>query len=355
MLLCLSLPALVAGVAIDAPPTAGEVHRLERALGEASRPAPTGLAEQFLRATLPAGTAFLPAASEPLAAVVARARLAQVAFLLAATGLLYLAVALARGRLVAIAACVALALLPPVASRGAVLRVETAALVFTWLAVVLWQCLARIARTWRGRLRWRDHGHAAGLIGCAATSAGLAVATLPDQGALVLAPGMVLVVAVGWLGWRAVQLLRARGVWRLPIHALNRRLLPWTVGALAGLGLALSVLLAAPPAEPGSGTFRAASATGLWPAGPTGFVLLLLAGLGAAAAVLRTGLRLARTGRVDADLVLLVMAAIVLAGEFAAAPGQDRLQAAPFAAWLLAEGCHALVLAWRRHRRWRFQ
>ncbi len=351
LLLCVLLPALVAGVQIDAPPTAGEVHRLERAQERSDRHGPAGVAEQFLRAALPAGAPQLPATRDALAAVVARARLLQVMFLLAASGLLYLAVALARGRLVAVAACVGFAVLPPVADQGAILRVETVAMVFGWLAVVLWQCLARIAWTWRGRLRWRDHLHAAGLIACAATSAGLAIGALPDHGAVVLAPGLVLVVAGAWLAWRSVRLLRLRGIWRLPIHALNRRLLPWTVGSFAGLGLALLVLQSTPAADLASGAFRATSASGLWPAGVAGVLAMGVAGLGAAAAVLCSVVRLARRGRVDAYLVLLVMAAIVLASTASAAPGLDALRAAPFAAWLLAEGGVALAVLLRGRRR----
>ncbi|MFY9343269.1 MAG: hypothetical protein WAT39_12305 [Planctomycetota bacterium] len=144
IVLVLLLPALVAGVNLAAPARADEVARLAQALGGSDTGADSALARQFYVSAL--ADASPPADPAGWQALVGRARVSQVAGVLAIGLLTYLVVLLARGRLQALVATTALALLPPVLHDGHVLRPETPATLFALFATLLFQCFAQPTR-----------------------------------------------------------------------------------------------------------------------------------------------------------------------------------------------------------------
>lgn len=352
----LALPALLAGARLDAPPRPGELQRL--AAAAAGGPGGSEVARRFQLATAPGVVPEALQGPQPVAgaaatAFVARARLVQVLFLFAASAGVYLATVLARGRLQALLACLCLPMLPPIAAEGHVLRPETAAVVFTLLALVLLQVLAADVHR-RRRRGWRRGSVLVADGAVAALALGLAAAALPARGGGLLLPGFVMSVAALHLGARAVRLLRRNGLLRLPIGAINRRLWPWTLAAVlapvAGLVL-LQRLLGGPagslPATPSEVGLLPAVLALRWP-------LQALLGLGTVVAVLRIGLRFGRRGRIGPDLVLLLYCALQLACTVGAGPGTDALPAAPALAIVLSEGLIVTVGAvawwWLRRR-----
>lgn len=347
VLLFVLLPALVVGAQLDAPATAGELRRLSlafgadaAALGDASH---SLIAEQFYLAALHDLPGVLPTSAAEQAALVGRARLAQFAFVLALSGLVYLVMSLARGRIAGLCACLCLSLLPPVLHEGYVLRPETPAAVFGMLSVLLLLCLARSGAADHGPLRWRSGLQITALLGCACLSLGLALAALPSSSLLLVVPGCVLSLAVLQHGWRGLRILRRRGWLWLPLHAQNRRLLPWTAASLlAPLTVALVVHLAVHGAT--SELLPTIGNVGLWPGGAwLRLAVVAFAAFGAAAAIVRVGGRFGRRGRIGADLVLLVYCAVELAW-YAAEPAPfDGLRAAPAAAMLLGDGLVSLA------------
>lgn len=347
------LPPLAAGTGYAAPPAAFELTSLQQALAApGSADAPNEVARQYFVAAVGGPSVVVPAAADARLRLVGRARLLQLAVIGGLAGLCYLAVLLARGRVQALLACAVLAVLPPVASAGAFVRLEAPSALFTALALVLLQSFAQTAlRRARGG-RWRRAASLVGLGACAATSLGLAIAALPSVGAPVLMPGLVLTLGAAMLAVRAVRALRRRGIERLPCRALNARLLPWTALSLAAPALVIAVLSLA---AVGAGTAAAGtpSDVGLMPS-PwlAGALVWTLLGIGALAAVLRIGLRFGRGGRIGAEVVLLVYCALELTAAAGAPPAADRLPAAPALAIVLAEGVRfalaALRVGWRR-------
>lgn len=357
-LLVVLLPALVAGAGLDAAPTAAERQFVLGALGVEAPAAHSDVARRYCFVALGdaveavRSAATVEGAAWPPAAL-PQARMLQVLVLGAVSGALYLAVLLARGRVQALLACVALAALPPVAVAGAQLRPEAPAVLFASLALLLLQSFAQTAAR---RAVWRP-GHRlaslAGLGSCAALALGLATAAVPSHGAPVLLPAFVLTVGASMLAVRGGLVLRRVGLERFPCRAWNARLLPWTALGLLAPAVVVLVLRAAV-----TGPIEALAATpadvGLLPANAVvGTAVVLLAVGGAAVAVLRIGLRFGRGARIGAELVLLVYCALELVAFGTAPDGVDRLPVAPALAILLAEGARLLVfgLVWLLARR----
>lgn len=348
------LPALVAGSRIALPPTAGEVARLRAALATTGEEAAKGtvLARGFHAALLWPQPAAVPDAPEAQAALVGRARLAEVVAVLGLSLLLYLALLLARGRVQALVGCACFALVPPLFREGHLLRPEALAAAFVLFATVLLQCLAQPVRVLRLRGPVRQALQVAGLSVCASIVLALAIGTLPSLGECLLVPGVVLVLASLQLGLRARRVVRRGGWLRVPIRAINGRLLPWTLVTL--LGSAVTVLvLRRTLLGPVEALPTTASAVALLPAEPFLHASLLgLAVLGSLAGVLRTGLRFGRGGRIGADVVLLVFCAVHLAAALGEPPGRDLLPAAPALCVVFSEGLLALLHLIRR-RGWK--
>ncbi|MCC7399620.1 MAG: hypothetical protein IT455_21330 [Planctomycetes bacterium] len=336
-LLVVLLPVSVAARGITAAPTPAELHRLERAT--AVPPAPgSEVARQFLVAGV-AGLP-LPTTAGAEAPFVQRARLMQLLAIAGVSVGVYLAMLLARGRLHALLACAALALLPAVHTRGHELRPEGAAALFLALGLVLTTCFAAdAARTRRpgARRRWWS---LAGLSSCACLANALAVAALPTTGECLLVPGGVLLLGTLQLSLRARRAARRHGWLGIPIRAINGRLLPWTATSLLMPAVALWSLsqTVAGPAEavlPSLGGSLVQEAGGTLP--------LLLMGFGAGVGLLRVGLRLGRRGRLGPDLALFVFAAAFVAGLWRA-DGEDGLPAAAALAALAGEGLASLLV-----------
>lgn len=329
-LLAVVLPALSAGASIDDPARAGEVERIAAAITATAgdRPGPDALWLASLAGDDPAHDAV----RERLAV----ARLAAVAAVLAMSALTWLCVAVVRGRMAALLACLLLALAPPIARDGCVLRGELACAVFAGLGVLLLALLPARARRAR---RPGVHG-AAVLLAlhsvAAGTAFGIAVASAPAFGAWLFVPAVVMLAAVIEDGAALVRVLRRFRGLVLPFRAFALRLAPYvsvTFVALAVTALVLDRSPAVPPAE------------GLAPL--TGDPLLgrLLwwsaALLGAGRLLLR--LCVVATRRVDATLVLATSCAVPLLHRLARGDVLDALPAAPALAVLVAE-CLGLVV-----------
>lgn len=363
-LLVVALPGLLAGLELAAPPTAGERQLLAEALDPAAAAAhgsvAGAVARAFALATAPSGHAALPEAAPQLAELVAAARRVQVAALVAISGLLYAVVRRGRSQLQALASCLCLAGLPPVALAGHWLRAETPAVLFGLFAVLFGAELAHAARRppWPGQAARWGRGVALGAaVVASALALALAVAACPVRPVLLLWPGAVLALGAVWLFARAVPLVRRRGWLRLPIHAGNGRLLPWTALSLLAPLLAAAVLAAGGQGSAEGAPFGALpGVVGLFAAaGDAAVGWWLLVGCGLGSWAWRAGLLLGRTGRITVDLVVLVYAVLGLLFAGFAPTALDRLPAAPAAALLAGEGLVALlrwaafgVARWRR-------
>lgn len=353
LLAILALPALLAGAHIDAPAGPEEVQRVATALRGGGGPSASDIDRHFFLATVSPLPPELPTEPQALALLMTRARLIQVLFLLAISGGVYVAVMLARGRVQALLACLCLALLPPVANEGQVLRPETVSTLFGLLALVLLQGLAQtIHRRANGPAIVRN-GVLLGYCAAAAMALAMALAALPARGAGLFVPGAVMSVAALQVATRMLPIVRRKGLWSLPMRSINGRLWPWTVVSLLapalGLLLLVHTLHASVDHLPAS-----QSAVSLLPAVFWGRVPLVgLLAVGAIAAVLRIGLRFGRRGRVGADFVLFTYCAVHLAGHLAGEPC-DALPAVPAMAIGLGEGGLAAIHAvgwWRLRRR----
>ena len=297
----------------------------------------------FVRATI--GEAAWPVDDQARGDLLGRARMAQVLGLLALGLLVYSSVLLARGRVQALLACACLVLLPAVSLEGHVLRPEMPAAVLAGFAVLLLQCLSHAPRDGRVLGAPTHWLRLAALAACVMVANSLAVAALPTGGEVLLVPGIVLTLAALQTGTRALRILRRRSVLRLPLRAINRRLLPWTAMALLSPVVALWLL---PHAIVGS-TEALAATMGmqqLLPGPlPVQIAVATLWLLGAVVATVRVGMHFGRRGRLGPDLVLFVACAVALAASCADAAGQDRLPAAAAMAVLCSEGARvAFVL-----------
>lgn len=204
------LPALVAGAGIDAPVQQAERDRLAVPEGTA-RSIP---AELFYRATLP-DTPDLRVTDR----VVAQARLASVLALAGIGLLLYVLLALGRARLTGLLACVVLALLPPVADEGFLLRPEPAAVLAGLLGVVLLAAMATVGIRPGTRVRTQLP-----FLFAASVAFGIAAAILPAAGLFLLVPLGAFVLSVLLAGTRLRRLLRRAPLEQLPWRAWHRRI-----------------------------------------------------------------------------------------------------------------------------------
>lgn len=341
------LPALVAGVGIARAAAPGEWERLAAALTGARPIAASLVADGFLLATVPAGAPVPLPDSVAAEALLGSARIGQVLGIVALSFLGYLAMMLAGGRARSLLAVAWLAVLPPIAGEGHVLRPETPSVVFGLLALLLLQCVSGVQRpasTARARATVTFL-----LCATAAVAIGFAVAALPSAGILLLLPGGASIMATALLVLRLLRALRQRSIAVLPIRAGAARLWPWVLASMASLlatVLLLDIAVRAPEALSPTG-----SGCGLLPALPVlRYPLSLLAVLGAARLLLRTGQRLGRRGRLGADFLLLLYCASLLAQRVLRPTDDDALPAALPMALLLAEGTvHAtLLIAGRR-------
>ncbi|MCC6671810.1 MAG: hypothetical protein IT458_12160 [Planctomycetes bacterium] len=329
------LPALIAGRNVDAAAAPGEVERLHAAVsgGAAGAGAWVDAATRF---------AFALAPADDLAARLQRdlpgLRVVQVVVLAGAGLLLLVFVAVARGALRAALTILAFAALPCVAAEGHVVRPEVPGLVGALLAAGLLATLARhSAPAVRGPLP-AQLARAALLAAGAGLACGTAAAFVPAYALGALVPGLALLLVVVAL---------ARALWRIQARrppaatkgqVLVRRVGPWLLATLGVLWLVAFVLRAnaAGAAEPAGGS---PSTLGLLPAPlPARLAFGLLLGLGALRVVRETGARLWSAGRLDAGGVLLLHAGLFLLLQGVRAPGLDATAAAPWCAWLAAEG-----------------
>lgn len=341
-LLFVWLPALVGGAGIDGAPRDGELIRLQVALsqdnavGVRSRPA-----EMYYAVALPSDSAGIEPES-----LLARARLANVAALFAVGGLLYLLLAVARRRSTGLLACLALAALPPVWQAGAVLRPEVPAAVFGSLALLLLAGFAQQVRHRPGEspvLYWLVLLVAMAAIG---SLIGLAAACVPSAALILLVPGGAMLLVVGTLGLATPRLLRRMPWQRVPVTAMQRRMLPWVALCVVILLATLLTLDRCVTGEP----IATATAVGLLPATPLGWLpLAVLAGLGGIRLLLGVGLRLDRLRRISPDTLIVIYAGVLLGQRAFGDRSVDALLAAPALAILVAEGARTVLVfaVWR--------
>jgi hypothetical protein len=342
--LVLLLPTLVVLLSIGADPAPGELQRLERVV-EGRPPGEridTGTSRLFHRAAIAGAT--WPDEADAQRALLVRARLAQVVGVTGLAFLTYLVVLLARGRLQALLACGALALLPPVFDAGYVLRVETAGALFALLSVVLMQVAALPNPRLRARHPRRALVVAGGLMLCAAVAIAMACEAMPSLGESLLVPGVVLVLAAVQMAVRGRRLLRRRGLMGTPIRAINRRLIPWTALGFVAPAVALWVLRRSYTVSVEQLAVTVPHSS-LLPAGTFGSALAtVLLALGAGTWIVRVGVRFGRGGRISPQLILFSFCAVFLLTALGDDVPHDPLPLVPAVAVLASEGAHALLV-----------
>ncbi len=248
-LLAALLPAMVAGVGIDAPPGPGELRRLAVAI-EDHDGASAG-ASSLVFALFVDGADYLAAEDDAgrdaaLRRVLPVARLTGLGVLVLATALLGMAVALAVSRGMAFVVCACLALLPPLHEAGAVLRTETVSLAFANLGLLAMVALA--SRPGAGLRALPSSPVAQGaLVAVAGTSLGVAMDTLPIYGVFFATPVLTLAaVVVGqFRTWMRAVRERAPHVVSPRAHTLE--LLRWITVPLSALFIGWLLFPAAPP------------------------------------------------------------------------------------------------------------
>ncbi|MGE0145523.1 MAG: hypothetical protein AB7I19_00500 [Planctomycetota bacterium] len=322
------LPALVAGWRLDAAPRAGEIERLSAALDAVARAQP-GPDQLWTAATArtPVDAASLPAA-----------RIAALLAIFAQSALLFLAVAVARGRLIAAIACVAFATLPPIAVDGAILRPELAFGVFGTLALALLTQLPERQRTLRSRSRAIAWGWLSVHVLAVGIAVGLGIASGPSYGALLLWPMACLISVVVRHGRALLRAIRRFRGLVLPFRSVTLRLLPWA-------GVTMTALLAA--AALLSQDRRLVATEGLAPLIPAstigGLAMLALALLGGLRFTRRFLIDRLRGRWLDARGVLWIYCAAVLILHALRSRVLDSLPAAPAIAILIGEGTQLVV------------
>ena len=214
------------------------------------------------------------------------------------------------------------------------------------LALLLVQLLAMAQLPAAARIR-RASGVALGAT--AAACIGLAVASMPTMGGVLLFPSGLAILAAILVGQRLWRALRRRSVAVWPARAATRRL--WPFAWFAMLSLLASAMLLVEARRP-VGAAPAPHVGALLPESALlAFALVALAGLGALRALLRAGRRLGLRGRVGPDAALLAYAAAALVHRGVHGADSDALVAALPFAWLLAEGVtHAFLLVAARIR-----
>ena len=343
-LLVLLLPSVVAGLSVDRPASPGERDRIERVIQQRFGQARVDTSGSRMFHTAAIAEAAWPDDEAGQRALILRARLSQVLGVAALGFLTYLAVMLARGRLQALLACALIAGLPPVAQAGYVLRPETPGTLFALLSLLLLQVASRPAPRHRSRSPRRSLMVGFGLMFCAAVSTALACETLPSLGASLLVPGLVLMIGAAQLLPRGFRCFRRRGLDRLPIQALNRRLIPWTATVLVAAAITLW-LLNSSLTVPIAALAVTERASPLMPAGALAYGCVIgLVLLGVVASVFRVGLSLGRGGRIGPDLILFVYCAVFLISAWVVDRGGDPLPLVPALAIVLSEGMRVVLV-----------
>ena len=336
----IGLPALVAGAGLDAPVGADEIARVSAALAD-PQGREHGPASLFYCAILPGEFAA------EVRTLIPRARLACVAATFVITALLYLTLALVRSRATGLLGCCALALAPPIAEFGYLLRPEYPVTVFCMLGVILLAGMpGLLARRRRSALR---HSIAiCVLIAAVAGFCALTVGTCPSYGVVLLVPGGCMLLAIVLAMLRFGSTLRRRGVALAPFWGVTRRSLPWFVAAFAAMSVSSLVLaqIDAPPMASATGAGLCGSHW--YVAWPLGFCAVV----GGLVWLLRIGFGLGRRRHVDAEAVLFVFVAVMILQRFRVDASTDALPAAPAMAALVAFGVRFglqwIVGLWRR-------
>jgi len=342
-LLVLLLPTLMSLRAISAPAAPGELARLERVVaGVASgAQAETGGARLFLRAAV-AGERW-PSDGAEQYTILVRARVAQVLGVTALALLTYLAVMMASGRFRAALACVLFALLPPVAGAGWVIRADTFGALFALCSVVLMQVASLSAPRERARQPGRAALVSGGLLLCAAVAIAVACDALPSLDESLLVPVVVLSIAAAQLALRGRRVLSRRGFVRVPIQAINRRLIPWTALGFLTPVVALVVLTRSNTA-PMDALAALAPQSSLLPEQMFGWLAFsALFALGGLVLIVQIGLRLSRGGRISPALILFAYCAVSLLASFSDGVARDPLPLVPAAAAVGSAGIQALL------------
>jgi hypothetical protein len=343
--LVLLLPTLVATRHAADPARSDELARIARAFGVDDRGLDTALTRGWCRAV--AGTGSLPAEPEARQAIVVRARVRQLGCVLLTTLCLFGAMLAARGRIAALFACLAFAALPAVAADGAWLRPEGPAAVAGAFAFLLFQQVADQPRTQAWLSRRAQRALVAGLAACGLAAQAVAIALLPTQGAVLLLPGAALLVLSAQIVLRSRRLLRRGGWLRLPIRAINARLLPWTALSLLAPAVALAALARA-LRGPAEAVLPTAADHGLLPGGALGAALLGCVALGGLSWIVGVGARFRRHGRASADLLLFLACALAFGAWLRAPAGVDLLPLALPTAIVAGEGAYVALLLGRR-------
>lgn len=349
-LLCIALPALVAGIDIDAPPADGELERLRAAWNGTIG---SDLARQFELAQVPLNAERWPADRPAELRLLGTARLMQVLAIFAISALAYLVTTLARGRLAALATCLAFAALPAVYEVGHVLRPETASVTFAMLGLLLLQCMAHAVHGGRSRGPWRRSVVLVLLAANSGLAIGLAIGTMPTMGGMLLVPIALFMLATLQLLLRGMRIGTRRSFMAWPAHAITRRLWPVALAALLSPTAAMLCMLGS-LTVPADEVSASELSTSVLPAGTYGAaVLIVLAIVGALSFLVRTGIRFGRRGRLGPDVVLLVYAGTQIIYATGTDGRFDPLPAGPAVAVLVAEGAYGIValVAWLSRRR----
>ena len=330
VLLAISLPALWAFAAIDAPVRPSESRRVEAAL----LPGGSDLSEVgrlFYGAALHEADAV--GWPKEKAGVMARARLSGMLALFVISGLVYLVLAQVRGRATGVAGSLSLATLTPVAGDGFVLRPEQAATMFGLLGVALLVGLPVYLRSGR-----RRGVPAVGLV------FGFALAVHQPAWIYLAVPALTLLVSVLALAFLLPRATRGRPIAHWPLRAAARRYAPWMWVVLVCSLMSWLVLVQlegqperwSPVPEPRAGLLPAQ----WWWSGP----LIGCALLGAARMGYGVSLRLQRLRRVRPETVLFLYVAPLLMQYFLSVGTHDQLPAAVALACLMGDGLMAAVV-----------
>jgi len=335
IVLAILLPALIAFSDIAAPLAVGEKERIVDALSSSTiHDTPLGF---FYGLTMSEDAAEQWAGEE--LRVTAQARRAGMLALLVMSGLLYVLVALVRGRAAGVLSCLCLCLVPAVSGEGYVLRPEQCATMFALLGVLLVHLYPDALRRRRGQRppsRWLN---LLGIVVCVSLCFGVAMACLPEAGIYLLLPGGALLLIALCLAAVFPRVVRRRGIMRWPYGATTARFVPWIAMCLANLALGY-VVLTLVPGEP---TPASAANVGMLP--DSWFLLvpvLALLLVGGARMVLGVGLKLGREGHVGRHALLLIYTAALLL-QHLSGPPRDHLPAAPALAIMMGEGGAVLL------------
>lgn len=350
-LLFVLLPALAAGARLDAPARSEEIARVRTVL--AATPAdgrePGSIpARWFFVATLPAWVRDLDPRTldqEPQRTqAVTFARFVALLGVLLISCCLYLLLASTRGQGVGVLACTALAMLPPVAVEGAILRPEIPATAASLLAISVLLAALVLDRPLRMVPAMTRIAVMATLIVASGTLCGLASAFLPQPWWIIMVPSAMLLLTTAALTFFVVKVLRRRGG-DVPALALGRRMLFWFGAMLVWPALCAAFLLLG--YEPGTPALsQSASEVAFWPASWLARApLLALAALGVVRLLGDFLRKFASGARLGSESVLLVFVAVLFAQRLRLGTGYDALLTAVAFAIAVGEGGMGVVRA----------